>query len=153
MTGEFVKRGGVWVVGQVVLMLLNFAGPLWHRAQPGFLLTLCSMFSLGVAAACGIFGAATLGRNLTPFPHPASGAHLVQSGIYGLMRHPLYTAVMAWAIGWALLWLSWPAFVAGLLLLPLLNAKARMEERWLREQFPEYAVYERRVRRFLPWIY
>jgi len=48
MTGEFVKRGGIWVAGQIVLMLLNFAGPLWHRAQPGFLLTLCSMFLLAV---------------------------------------------------------------------------------------------------------
>ena len=56
-------------------------------------------------------------------------------------------------MAWALLWLSWPAFVAALLLLPLLNAKARKEERWLREQFPEYEAYERRMRRFLPWIY
>jgi hypothetical protein len=33
------------------------------------------------------------------------------------------------------------------------DAKARHEERWLRQQFPAYAGYERRVRRFIPWIY
>jgi protein-S-isoprenylcysteine O-methyltransferase Ste14 len=38
-------------------------------------------------------------------------------------------------------------------LAPLFDAKARREERWLRQKFPEYAGYERRVWRFVPWIY
>jgi protein-S-isoprenylcysteine O-methyltransferase Ste14 len=33
------------------------------------------------------------------------------------------------------------------------DAKARHEEHWLRQQFPDYASYERRARRFIPWIY
>jgi protein-S-isoprenylcysteine O-methyltransferase Ste14 len=43
--------------------------------------------------------------------------------------------------------------VAALALGPLLDAKARREERWLRRQFPDYARYEQRVRRYMPWIY
>jgi protein-S-isoprenylcysteine O-methyltransferase Ste14 len=78
---------------------------------------------------------------------------LVQSGIYQLIRHPLYTAVFCGSVGWALVWRSWPALVAALALAPLFDAKARAEERWLRQQFPEYAGYEQRVRRFVPWIY
>ena len=35
----------------------------------------------------------------------------------------------------------------------LLDAKARVEERWLSGQYPEYDAYARRVRRFLPWLY
>ncbi len=38
-------------------------------------------------------------------------------------------------------------------LAPLLDARAQREERWLRQQFPEYAAYQQRVRRFIPWIY
>jgi protein-S-isoprenylcysteine O-methyltransferase Ste14 len=61
--------------------------------------------------------------------------------------------VFCGSVGWALVWRSWPALLAALALAPLFEAKARVEERWLRQQFPEYAGYEQRVRRFVPWIY
>jgi protein-S-isoprenylcysteine O-methyltransferase Ste14 len=35
----------------------------------------------------------------------------------------------------------------------LLEVKSRREERWLREKFPEYAAYQRRVRRLIPFLY
>jgi protein-S-isoprenylcysteine O-methyltransferase Ste14 len=35
----------------------------------------------------------------------------------------------------------------------LLRLKAGREERWLREQFPEYADYARRVARFVPGLW
>jgi protein-S-isoprenylcysteine O-methyltransferase Ste14 len=78
----------------------------------------------------------------------------VTSGIYGLMRHPLYTAVFCGSLGWALLWASWPAAVAAALCLgPVFDAKARIEERALRRRFPEYAEYAARVKRFVPGVY
>ena len=154
MRGDFLQRGGLWVVGQAVLLCIVIVGGIlcrnhWHC----FLLTLCGAAFLLVAAACGLAGAASLGRNLTPFPKPSAGSRLVQTGIYRLMRHPLYTAVFCGSVGWALAWRSWPALLAALALAPILGAKARREERWLRQQFPEYADYERRVRRFVPWVY
>jgi protein-S-isoprenylcysteine O-methyltransferase Ste14 len=33
------------------------------------------------------------------------------------------------------------------------DAKARHEERWLRQKFPAYAAYAQQVRRFIPWLY
>jgi protein-S-isoprenylcysteine O-methyltransferase Ste14 len=78
---------------------------------------------------------------------------MVQSGIYSWMRHPLYTSVICGTLGWSLIWQSWPALAASLVLALLLDAKARHEERWLRQQFPEYAKYEKRVRRFIPGVY
>ena len=153
MAGDFFKRGGLWVLGQSVLMLVNVAAPLWHWTQPVLWRSLCGLFLLAVAAACGISGVLCLGRSLTAFPHPASRTRLVHTGIYGLMRHPLYAAVMAWAMGWTLLWPSWPGVGAALAMTVFLDAKARTEERRLRQHFPEYATYEKRVRRFLPGLY
>ena len=98
-------------------------------------------------------GWAALGRKLTPFPKPVAGSELVQRGIYGLIRHPLYLAVMCAAVGWSLLWRSWPALVVSAALALFLDAKARREEAWLRQWFPEYDRYARRVRRFIPWVY
>jgi protein-S-isoprenylcysteine O-methyltransferase Ste14 len=61
--------------------------------------------------------------------------------------------VFCGSVGWALVWQSWPAFLVSLTLAPFFVAKARHEERWLRQQFPDYACYEQHVRRFIPWIY
>ena len=106
-----------------------------------------------VGASVALAGAMALGKNLTPFPRPTESAQLVRHGIYAVIRHPLYTSVIAVAIGWALVWQSWPALLAAATLIPFFHAKARHEERWLREKFSKYAEYEKQVRRFIPWLY
>ena len=154
MGGDFLQRGGLWVLGQFALLCAVIAcGILCRNQWHSLALTLCGGFLLLIAAACGFLGTVALGRNLTPFPKPAADSRLVQTGIYGLIRHPLYTAVFCGAVGWALVWQSWPALLAALALAPLFDAKARREERWLRQQFPEYSSYQQRVRRFIPWLY
>jgi protein-S-isoprenylcysteine O-methyltransferase Ste14 len=151
---RFTERGGRWVVCQGVLLLavcgLGWAGQgAWSRTWGWLGGAVCG----GLGAAIGLAGARALGRNLTPFPKPRQGATLITGGIYGWIRHPLYTSVTLAAIGWALAWRSWPSLVAASLLVPFFTAKAAREERWLRGQFPGYADYVRRTRRFLPWIY
>jgi protein-S-isoprenylcysteine O-methyltransferase Ste14 len=154
MSDRFVQRGGLWVLGQGALLGVVVAGGIQYcRQWQSLAFTLSGVLLLLVAAGLGLAGAVSLGRNLTPFPKPSESTQLVQSGIYRLMRHPLYTAVFSGSVGWALVWRSWPALLAALALAPLFDAKARREERWLRQRFPEYAGYEQRVRRFVPWIY
>jgi protein-S-isoprenylcysteine O-methyltransferase Ste14 len=154
MSDNFRQRGGLWVLGQSALLGAVIAGGILCRHQwQSLALTLCGALLLVIAAGCGLAGSVSLGRNLTPFPKPSASTRLVQTGIYGLMRHPLYTAVFCGSVGWALVWQSWPALLAALALAPLFDSKARREERWLRQQFPDYVSYERRVRRFIPWLY
>lgn len=154
MSDNFLQRGGLWVLGQNALFGAAMVGGVLYRNQWCSLpITRCGGLLLVIAAGCGLAGAISLGRNLTPFPKPSARTQLVQTGIYRLMRHPLYTAVFCASVGWALVWRSWPGLLAALALGPLLDAKARREERWLRQQFPEYSTYEQQVRRFIPWIY
>jgi len=154
MNGSFRQRGGLWVLGQSALLCVVGAGGILYRNQWQSLAFTClGAGLLLIAGGCGLSGAVALGRNLTPFPKPTANSRLVQGGIYALIRHPLYTAVFCGSAGWALVWQSWPALLAALALAPLLDAKARREERWLRRQFPDYAGYERRTRRFIPRVY
>ena len=154
MSGRFVQRGGWWVVGQFILLTAVAVLGIVCRQEPKreFIL-LCGLASLLAAAVTGLAGLINLGRNLTPFPRPSAQTRLVRHGIYRLIRHPLYTAVMCSAVGWSLCWQSWPALAASLALVVYLDAKARHEERWLRRQFPDYADYARCVKRFVPWLY
>ena len=139
---------------QFLLMLsLLFAGPFlrghWNSAAgmaAGISLVLLS-------AWLGLVGKRDLGRQRTPFPRPKDDAKLITTGLYARMRHPLYAAVIALGFGWALLWQSWPAFVIAVLQVPFFDAKARNEEQWLRERFPDYEGYARRVKRFVPGVY
>ena len=155
MTEGFVQRGGWWVLGQALLMgaaaILGAFYPGDPRL-PGWW-SVSGQALLAGSGLCGFFGLMALGRNLTPFPKPAAGAQFVQRGIYGLIRHPLYTAVFCAAAGWSLWRQSWPALAAALALGVFFDAKARREERWLRERFSDYAGYAQRVRRFIPFIY
>ncbi len=154
MNGNFVGRGGWWVVAQSLLMAgvigAGVAGrtPHFHpavRAAGGL------VFALG--AACGIAGAAALGRSRTAFPKPRGDGTLVRHGIYAWVRHPLYASVILLSFGWALLWGSPPALALAVVEALFLDAKARREERWLLEKYPDYADYRHRVRRLVPWLY
>jgi protein-S-isoprenylcysteine O-methyltransferase Ste14 len=100
-----------------------------------------------------VFGVLALGGNLTPFPKPSAKTELVTTGIYGWIRHPLYTAVGCEGIGWGLVRGSLPALLCAGLLLVLLVRKARREEAHLAVIFPEYQAYARRVKGFIPWLY
>ncbi|MBI3875937.1 MAG: isoprenylcysteine carboxylmethyltransferase family protein [Verrucomicrobia bacterium] len=109
------------------------------------------MFLLG--AIVGIAGAVALGRHRTPFIEPRHDSLLVQHGIYRFIRHPLYASLILLCAGWSVLWQSAAGGIATGLLTLLLDAKARREEMRLRSKFPEYADYERRVKRLVPGIY
>ena len=152
-SGSFGARGGAWVVVQSILMLAVIGlGVTFHGNGPGWFVLVAGAVLFVAGGFFGIAGVAVLGRNRTPFPQPREGSELVQRGIYARVRHPLYTSVMLASLGWALMWQSAAAFGVALALIPFFHAKARREERWLREQFPSYVEYERRVPRFIPRI-
>ena len=150
---RFLERGGGWVAGQFVLLACLLGLSVLHPGAGPALWRFAGVLVLIVAVAVAIAGTKALGRNLTPFPKPADHAKLVQHGIYAKIRHPLYTAVILAGFGWALVWLSWPALLAALALIPFFHAKSCREEYFLRQKFQRYREYETRTRRFIPWIY
>lgn len=105
-----------------------------------------------LGGAVGLAGGVALRRALTPFPKPLPDAQLVRSGIYSRIRHPLYTSVTLMSVGWAIAWDSMPGLLAALVLAPFFAAKARREEAFLRERFPDYVEYSQSTKRFIPWI-
>ena len=87
-------------MGQGVLLGAVIAGGILYRDQwHGLAFTLWGVVLLLIAAGCGLAGVVSLGRNLTPFPKPSASTRLVKTGIYALMRHPLYTAVFCGSLG------------------------------------------------------
>jgi len=90
---------------------------------------------------------------MTPAIQVQEGHQLLRTGPYRLIRHPVYTAIIAIALGQALLFLSAPAVLLALILFGLAEYRARLEEDLLRspEAFgPTYDAYMTRTGRFLP---
>jgi len=98
-------------------------------------------------------GVLDLRENLTPFPKPLPGANLVDTGAYGLVRHPIYGGLILGGAGWSLFMASPLALFLALMLAVFFDLKSRREELWLAEQFAEYEAYRSRTRRMLPWVY
>jgi protein-S-isoprenylcysteine O-methyltransferase Ste14 len=154
VSASFKDRGGAWIVAQAGLMVLVFAFGLGQRGAapfPGSVLLGGALML--VAAAIGLLGVVAWRGKPTPFPRPRQNAELLRGGIYGFVRHPLYASLILLGLGWALFRDSGPALAAAAVLALFFDAKARQEERWMRERFPEYGAYQKQVRRFIPWIY
>ncbi len=98
-------------------------------------------------------GLRDLGGALTPLPRPRDGATLVEHGVYGRVRHPIYGGLVIAAAGWALLSASTLALAMTGVLFVFFDLKARREERWLEERYPGYPAYRARTRRLLPALY
>ena len=149
-------RGGGWVALQFALLAAILAAGLlapgwpdaarWWLKGAGVLLVFAGAFLIVLAGRA-------LGSGLTPFPKPAEGATLVESGPYAVVRHPVYTGGILFAAGISLALSPW-ALVITAALAVVWALKARVEERFLAERYPEYAEYCARTRyRLVPYVY
>ena len=123
-----------------------------QQNEVGALQKAAGLALMGVGGAVMVGSGRTLGRNLSALPEPLDSAHLVTTGLYGQVRHPIYSGVLALGLGWAALRgssgaLGWTAALAA-----LFHFKAAHEETALQARFPEYAAYRERTKRFVPGV-
>jgi protein-S-isoprenylcysteine O-methyltransferase Ste14 len=150
------QRGEGWVVLQVVLLVAivgaGFVGPLWSGTARVIGASIGVAF-VAIGVGLVIAGSVRLRRQLTAYPRPVPGGRLIEEGVFGLVRHPMYGGVVIAALGWGLAMAS-PLALAGVLVLGVFfDLKSRREEAWLAEQFPGYAAYRLRTHRLIPWLY
>jgi protein-S-isoprenylcysteine O-methyltransferase Ste14 len=109
---------------------------------------------LAVGGAFRIWPVFVLGNRFSGLVAIQPGHALVTTGIYRYIRHPSYLGLLLTALGWALGFRAGVGvLLAGLMLLVVL-ARIRSEERLLLAQFGEdYAAYRARTSRLIPGIF
>ena len=96
----------------------------------------------------------TLGKNYSVYVTILEQHRLVQTGIYSVVRNPIYLGTMLLWPGACLVFRSWLVFPIFVYFLGFGVLRGAQEERVLREQFnTEFDAYRQRTWRLVPYVY
>ena len=141
-------RRGKGLLGRICAIAGTFLGVGINRLHPAALDLFGQSLALVlilVGSVGSVIAISRLGRSFSIMPEARK---LVTSGPYALARHPLYVAEMFSIIGTAILYQQpWAGLLAAGVAV-LLTIRSHFEEQVLTEQYPEYADYRKRVKRF-----
>ena len=109
------------------------------------------LFALGLGLA--IWARLHIGRNWGSPMTQRNDPELVTSGPYELVRHPIYSGILAAGVGTAVA-LSWLWLTATLLAGVYFLYSAIVEERYLTKEFPDdYPLYKRSTKMLVPFLF
>jgi protein-S-isoprenylcysteine O-methyltransferase Ste14 len=158
--GVHEDRGNRWVIAVLSLIggLAAFLPALTDRKE-FWTLDGDAVRWLGVAlfvagGALRLWPVVVLGNRFSGLVAIQPGHTLVTRGVYGVIRHPSYLGLLVNSLGWALAFRSGVGLLLTALIVPVLLARIRAEERLLRSQFgAEYDAYRARTSRLIPGLY
>jgi protein-S-isoprenylcysteine O-methyltransferase Ste14 len=155
-------KGQGWVALQFVLLglaavvgVLDLSG--WPEPYRGGLRYL-GVLVVAAGIVLAVFAVLGLGSSLTALPAPLAHGTLRTDGVYGVVRHPIYSALLLLVLGWALVSSPWVLLVLAALAVEL-DLKRQVEEDFLARRYDgvadhdSYTVYRRRVPwALVPWV-
>ena len=149
-TSRLGQRGEAYFAAQFALLGLVFVGPETFDSA----LAAVGWAAVVGAGALAVAAQQALGNNLTPLPEPRPSNTLVTSGVYSLVRHPMYGALVLLALGVAAITDDGTRYVLAGVLAVVLSRKADFEERELiKRHAREYEEYRRSSKKMLPWLW
>ena len=82
------------------------------------------------------------------------GQKVVDTGLYGIVRHPMYAVTLVLFLAMPLVLGSLPSFVILLCYIPIIVKRIKNEEKVLEEGLPGYTEYKKKVKyRLIPFIW
>lgn len=112
----------------------------------------------GVIAAASVWLAMSaikeLGRQWSLAARLTEGHKLIMTGVYGYVRHPIYTAMLGMLVATGFVFSHWAALGAGILVFYIgTKIRTNLEEGLLREAFgEEYNSWAARVPGLIPFV-
>ncbi len=120
---------------------------------------LSAFYGIGLALTIGglafaVWARLYIGSNWSASVQVKTDHHLVTTGPYRFVRHPIYTGMLVGFLGSALAMDRWRGVLAVALVLGAFIYKLRLEERWMTETFGDaYRDYRQRTRALIPFVY
>jgi len=129
------------IIGSMILLCNNFFSHSYSLA----------IFIMGLCIGLWAINHNKLG-NFNIQPKHKEGSYLVTTGIYRLIRHPMYTSVIVMMSSFLL---ATPTFIETSLFISLifvLILKVKKEELGLIKEHNNYIAYKRKTKYFIPYI-
>jgi len=163
--GVIQKGQPFWDRVIVILLLISYVGQvifipldvfrLRLMPQPGAMVSF-----LGLALYVAGWWILSLAMKINPFAVPVvrlqqeRHQRVIDTGVYAVVRHPMYTGFAPFAIGPAL-WLGpYPAALLAIVPVAVLAVRSVFEERFLKRELRGYEAYTERVRyRLIPFVW
>lgn len=150
--------------GLLVLAWVGFFVPLIWIASPAFSFAEYPMRTAPLVGGvmCLVIGLwlfyrshAGLGTNWSITLEVREQHRLITAGVYRRVRHPMYSALVLYSVGQALVIPNWVAGPSNLIAVAVLFAlRVRPEEKMMMQQFGgEYAAYTARTKRLVPRVW
>lgn len=138
---------GIWLILYAVTPAwtgaLSIPFPGWLR-WAGFVLGLASL-------GLWIWTQVALGKQWSPQLQLRKEHQLITTGPYSRIRHPLYTAMLGYGMGLALVTANWVFVALVVVMIAWLPVRVSREEQMMIEKFgDEYKAYMRSTGRFFP---
>jgi len=137
------------VIAFAVLAMNEF----WLRAPSAWRVALAIGFFV-IATLLSWSAARVLGRHLRIDASLSPDHELVTAGVYGVVRHPIYTSMLCMLLATGLLIAPLPLLLpAVILFMAGTEIRVRVEERLLEARFGEaFFKYQRRVPAYIPFL-
>lgn len=153
------ERLSRWGVGpNIATAVLTYAaiaaGATYAWPEACVLSAVPTAVSVAVAAVLLVLGVSCLAAAATSVMKAYQYDRLVTSGIFSVVRHPVYAAWIVWILpALALLSRSWPLFLAPLVAYAVFRLRIHCEDEYLEQRFGQaYRDYRARVPELIPLI-
>jgi protein-S-isoprenylcysteine O-methyltransferase Ste14 len=115
---------------------------------------------LGLALYVAGWWIMTLAMKVNPFAVPVvrlqeeRHQRVIDTGVYAIVRHPMYTGFVPMVVGPALWLESYTAALLAIIPIAMLAVRSVLEERFLKPKLSGYDAYMERVRyRLIPFVW
>ena len=163
--GVIQKGQPMWDRVLVILLVVSYLGQIifipldvfrFHLApKPGEVVSL-----LGLALYVAGWGIITLAMKVNPFAVPVvrlqkeRHQRVIDTGIYAVVRHPMYSGFVPMVVGPALWLESYVAALLAIVPIGVLAVRSLFEERFLKRELKGYDAYTEKVRyRLIPFVW
>jgi len=150
---SIVATGTMFAFYFVYFLLIAFGiGSL--KLQDPTTMTACSFLGTGLVilgSVTNVLGRLKLRANWSNHIKIYDDHTLVTSGVFSLIRHPLYASLMLMLLGGSLAYLNIAsALITLLIFIPFMTYRAKQEEVMLIQEFVEYSDYRKKTGMFFP---
>ncbi|HWA52030.1 MAG TPA: isoprenylcysteine carboxylmethyltransferase family protein [Patescibacteria group bacterium] len=159
MKQSFTK-GWLWAgrIFFIALFIISFSGAIPFLSNELFLVSNSFIFASSVTVFIGlviaIIARNTLSKNWSGNIEIKKNHELITSGVYGIIRNPIYTGIITMCTGTFLAARNLASLLFLIFMTIFCIYKLKEEEKLLQKHFPKtYPSYKKKVKSLIPFMY